>query len=357
MDAPRGPDANLDTGVDAFAAPDVFVPPDAFVVPDAYVIPDAFVVPDAYVIPDAFVVPDAYVIPDAFVVPDAFAPRDAFTVPVCGNRIVERGEQCDDGNAIPGDGCDACRLPVTGFRFTNFLLRDPHVFTSIPVFGCRDMTDAPILGYSVNGDASANFNADRNDDGLFDLSIATVFRPLRQADGATSALEVQFPTCTVPVAPARSVCTASAVRTVTMSLSRTSGACLDVVPGSVVHNYSPLIALPNAPCYASPVVPTFNIALTGLTLPLRDVRIAATFVGDPAVATINGVLYGFLTEAFAMTATVPDATPGIGGQPLANLFPGGSGCCAGHDDVDIYEGARGWWIYINFTTTGVTWND
>jgi cysteine-rich repeat protein len=26
--------------------------------------------------------------------------------PVCGNRIVESTEECDDGNAEPGDGCD-----------------------------------------------------------------------------------------------------------------------------------------------------------------------------------------------------------------------------------------------------------
>jgi fibro-slime domain-containing protein len=28
----------------------------------------------------------------------------------CGNESVERGEQCDDGNEVPFDGCEACRL-------------------------------------------------------------------------------------------------------------------------------------------------------------------------------------------------------------------------------------------------------
>ena len=27
--------------------------------------------------------------------------------PVCGNGVVEAGEQCDDGNRSNGDGCDA----------------------------------------------------------------------------------------------------------------------------------------------------------------------------------------------------------------------------------------------------------
>lgn len=28
--------------------------------------------------------------------------------PGCGNRILEGGEACDDGNMNTGDGCDAC---------------------------------------------------------------------------------------------------------------------------------------------------------------------------------------------------------------------------------------------------------
>jgi cysteine-rich repeat protein len=41
--------------------------------------------------------------------PDASAPADAG--PVCGNRIVETGERCDDGSADNSDGCTSdCRL-------------------------------------------------------------------------------------------------------------------------------------------------------------------------------------------------------------------------------------------------------
>jgi cysteine-rich repeat protein len=31
-------------------------------------------------------------------------------VAVCGNGVVEAGEQCDDGNNIPGDGCTNCQI-------------------------------------------------------------------------------------------------------------------------------------------------------------------------------------------------------------------------------------------------------
>jgi cysteine-rich repeat protein len=37
------------------------------------------------------------------------------TLPVCGNGIVDQGEQCDDGNSVNGDGCEAnCTLPACG---------------------------------------------------------------------------------------------------------------------------------------------------------------------------------------------------------------------------------------------------
>ena len=44
--------------------------------------------------------------------PAADAKRNA----ECGNGVVERGEQCDDGNTTAGDGCDAaCRVePICG---------------------------------------------------------------------------------------------------------------------------------------------------------------------------------------------------------------------------------------------------
>ncbi len=39
-------------------------------------------------------------------VSDTTSPDDTASSAVCGNGIVEAGEQCDDGNLIPGDGCD-----------------------------------------------------------------------------------------------------------------------------------------------------------------------------------------------------------------------------------------------------------
>jgi hypothetical protein len=97
MCAGPAPDAGMpdaatpppDAGVDAFASdldafsPDAFVPgadafsPDAFSPVDAFTPGiDAFRAPDAFVPNDAFVLPDAFVRPDAYVIPDAFVPPD-----------------------------------------------------------------------------------------------------------------------------------------------------------------------------------------------------------------------------------------------------------------------------------------
>ena len=34
-------------------------------------------------------------------------PPPALLVPLCGNGILENGEECDDGNTIDGDGCSS----------------------------------------------------------------------------------------------------------------------------------------------------------------------------------------------------------------------------------------------------------
>jgi cysteine-rich repeat protein len=49
---------------------------------------------------------------------DGGAPDGCVTAecpPVCGDGVIEPGEQCDDGNTINGDGCEAdCTLPFCG---------------------------------------------------------------------------------------------------------------------------------------------------------------------------------------------------------------------------------------------------
>jgi large repetitive protein len=48
--------------------------------------------------------------------------------PVCGNGIVEPGEQCDDGNTLSGDGCSSTCQVEAGYQCTG----QPSVCTPIP---------------------------------------------------------------------------------------------------------------------------------------------------------------------------------------------------------------------------------
>jgi cysteine-rich repeat protein len=43
---------------------------------------------------------------------DVFQVRCADAAPVCGNGVLEPGEECDDGNDIPGDGCYLCQIEI-----------------------------------------------------------------------------------------------------------------------------------------------------------------------------------------------------------------------------------------------------
>jgi len=63
-----------------------------------------------------------------------------------------------------------------GFRFADLDLRDPHLF--VDAFGCRDITDTPLLGFSVNGTLQTRIQTDGDGDGSLDLSYLVEFLPL-----------------------------------------------------------------------------------------------------------------------------------------------------------------------------------
>jgi len=83
--------------------PDEYVPDDAL--PDDTVPDD--IVPDESVdseVPDE--VNDEQIQQDNDVLVDDDEVADSVAVPGCGNGVLEQGEECDDGNNLPGDGCD-----------------------------------------------------------------------------------------------------------------------------------------------------------------------------------------------------------------------------------------------------------
>jgi cysteine-rich repeat protein len=284
---------------------------------------------------------------------------DSDCAPVCRNGVVEMGEQCDDGNSNNTDACsNTCTLTTivpTAFRMFDLDLRDPHVF--VTVFGCNDVTDPNPFGFSVNGQIQTSIQTDGTDaDMNLDLSIATVFRPLNQTAGATTPLEIHFPGCSTPVGTTtcrRTPPSAAMIPTTASNLA--SGICLAPMAGTTsTPAYSPGITSTTGPCYsAGPVTVTLSLAGTPVTL--TDARIAATYSGNPAATTVNGLLMGFISEMVADNTML--TLPVLGTRTLSSLLPGGTGNCSPRDDRDMNGADRGWWFYLNFTAPRVTWVD
>ena len=291
----------------------------------------------------------------------ANANTDSDCTPRCGNAVVETGEACDDGNTNNTDACsNTCTLTTTqptAFRLFDLDLRDPHVF--VDFLGCRDVTDTALAGFSVNGQIQTAIQTDGTDSDLaLDLSIVALFRPLTQAPGASTPLQIHFPTCTAPVGA--TVCSRTpAVSPAIPSTATNSatGPCGSPMAGTLGSPaYTPSIVSPAGPCYQSGGV-TVTVQLAGIPVTLRDARIAATYVGNPASTTVNGLLLGFISETDANATTLPSTIPLVGGQPLSSLLPGGMGNCSPRDDRDMNGGIRGWWFYLNFVAPRVTWFD
>ncbi|MEM9557140.1 MAG: hypothetical protein AAGC60_22975 [Acidobacteriota bacterium] len=245
--------------------------------------------------------------------------------------------------------------PATAFRATDLDLRDPHVFLDAGPFGCLDFTDLALPGDlvpSLNGSLEAAIGGDEDGDGLFDLSVLSIFRPLT-VDTAEAIFESRRGECAAP--PAAPGCDPAVDGTsVTTYSTADAGLCLTTVPGTT-SGYSPGILEPAAPCFVTPPVP-ITVQLVGVELPLRSTRIAASFVGDPPTLLDPGLIAGFLAEADADSVTLPADLPIVGGQPLSIIFPGGTGNCAPGDDRDQLEGVDGWWLYLELVASPVPYS-
>jgi hypothetical protein len=240
---------------------------------------------------------------------------------------------------------------VTTYRFTDLDLRDPHVYVS--VFGCRDVTNTPVAGYSVNGSLQTSIQTDANGDGYLDRSHLLIFNPVNPSSPSGGKLWFRTATCTAPMAGT----TCSPDGSTELQLPYThasSGQCLAPIAGTTTA-YTPSITSPSVPCFATGVIATWTVDLGGIPLPLRSVQIAATYAGTPPGTLTNGLIRGFLTETDANNTTIPASFPLIGGKKVSSLLPGGTGSCATHDARDMLNGVRGWWFYLNFTAAPVTY--
>jgi cysteine-rich repeat protein len=304
----------------------------------------------------------------------------------CGNGVVDTlgmlaAEACDDGNTVAGDTCSAdCSqvtetvgppppTPPTAFRVVELKLVDPHIWVSVPLLGCRDITDNGLLGNpSVNDQFAASLNDNAPQDGTFDFNMLTVFRPLQLAQ-PSGPVDLVLGTCTTtaPTTMSQSQCSVGATGTSQSSTAsnQSSGTCYQADSTTLTNspkNY-PDPNVVTSPCFVtSPSTTTVNVG--GLVLTLNASRIAAQYspAGSPT-GLIQGVLSGFISEADAKATLFPSSIPLLGNQPLykalADAKRSGSSC-ATHSDRDVGKGPNGedgFWFYLNFTAQKVQWSD
>jgi hypothetical protein len=207
-------------------------------------------------------------------------------------------------------------------------------------------------------------------DGIMDLSIVAVFRPLAQAQ-AGGNFELNFADCTAPLVSTS--CTGGdTVQPATYS-NVNSGTCLTPVPGTTTSGQGTTVLTPSAPCFVSDEL-SITFDFSGIQIPLSAVRGAATYEGGtPATAlsaaTDNGLLYGFLLESVADQILLPELAGFVPeGTPLSQMLPGGTGNCKTAtprgpcttgclDTRDNGPGGLGWYFYINFGAPKVPFSD
>lgn len=232
-------------------------------------------------------------------------------------------------------------LPPTAFRFRTLTLADPHVYAMVG--NCLD------VGFIVNNLISTAINQDgTDDDSYLDLSPLEVFRPLDQVS-ASGNLDFGFADCLGPVGS--ELCSPGDASQSTTYTNQSSGTCLQAIAGTNRFAVTPS----NAPCFVTSTV-NQTFVLGGISIPLQNVRFAATYSGNPATSLTSGLLVGFLREVDANQVLLPADFAINPGQPLASLFSGGTGNCSTFNDKDIGPGGQsGWYFYLHYTAAPVTY--
>jgi hypothetical protein len=250
--------------------------------------------------------------------------------------------------SIPASGHSA----VTAFRLNDLDFRDPHFFVTF--ISCTDVTDTPIVGFSMNGLMQTSIQTDGDTDGLLDFSMLIVFDP---ADASLPGGTLRFSTnvaCTAPLASTS--CTANSPLTNIAYTNQAVGTCLGTLAGTV-RPYAPAVSTPSAPCFVTNPS-TITLALAGTPVPLHDAQFGGTYVGTPPATIVNGLLRGFLTAADANATILPASIPLIGGHTLASILRGGAGNCSSSSDMDTHPSlGQGWWVYANFPAVTVPFTD
>lgn len=107
--------------------------------------------------------------------------------PICGDLTINPGEECDDGNNDPGDGCDATCFIESGEIEPNDTPEQASPFAKLPYYAKLDPPDdVDFVSFSVNGaDASVLVRTMDLGDGACPKGEIDTFVDVIAADGTT----------------------------------------------------------------------------------------------------------------------------------------------------------------------------
>ena len=181
-----------------------------------------------------------------------------------------------------------------------------------------------------------SLTTDDDADGNLDLSFVLQFRPLDQTDGASEAFAFANALCSAPQETASCDLLSDTMLQETTYTS-SSGQCYAADPGNLS---GAMIPATEGPCFLAES-DSITIRAGLFDLPLENVRVAATYVGDPAGNLVSGNIEGLVTTASADEVVVE--VEGLYDGPLSGLLS--------EEDQD----GGGWVFHLSFTAVPTEW--
>ncbi len=282
----------------------------------------------------------------------------------CGDGYLDTGatppEACDDGNLTAGDGCEPdCTVTGTGptaFRVQTLDFMHPHIYASLPIFGCRDVTDFVPLSLAEPVNTTLQNSVDD-----YTLNYITVHRPLDLAM-MTNPIDLVDGECMAGASSGDpDVCQVGMGTVFPYTGTNLPAGMTCFTPDPSRYNY----LAPNTssgPCFVTDVQ-DLSVTVSGTAIPLIDAQVTATYSGgSPPTQLVSGVITGFLTVADAMAAIIPSGA--LAGDSLyQHLADGGASgsSCSSNDDTVMYTpsgggpAVNGFWFFLNFTSDQADW--
>lgn len=280
---------------------------------------------------------------DGYVCEEFLCVEETVSEGVCGDGIVDAGEQCDEAGATATctATCEAIQ-PAADFRVTKAEIISPTFSQS-----CSSVQIA------VNAELGSRLSSVRPGTQEFYTNVTLSTEAFTAVDGAAVNGELAYPVCTKEPA----VCTPveGQVAQGMSAVFTAEGACLAAeLPG--LESAPAGLNAPTNDCIVA-AIGEIEFDLHQFLLPMSQTVATGRITGEGADLKISeGVLQGFLSQADAAGIVVPAGYPIFGGLSLASFLEE-EGCEEPVNQlVELEDGTKGWWVYANFEAKSVAFD-